>query len=163
MSSETFHCDPQGSTPSRQRRASQPEASLAGVMATSLWKRRQQVPKPRISLEIFLLLEPSLSSERGQHRRDRPMAMGSSVRPGSWSGAEVGDGSPGNLRDPAHAHVRASRHLGQSAEQVPRLGSVLHRSGSAMRRARTPEGSRGARKRTNKRPGLREREVVAPS
>src|SRR5262249_24162125 len=35
-----------GSTPSRQRRASQPEVSLAGMVATSFLKRRQQVSKP---------------------------------------------------------------------------------------------------------------------
>lgn len=41
------------------------------LTATSFWKRRQQVPKPRISLEMLHLLEPSLSFERGQHRRNR--------------------------------------------------------------------------------------------
>ena len=57
--------------PPGKGRAGQPEASLAGAAATSLLKRRQQVPKPRISLEMVLLLEPSLSFERGQYRRDR--------------------------------------------------------------------------------------------
>ena len=47
MESETFRSDPEGSTPSRQRRASQPEASLAWMVATPFLKRRQQVLKPR--------------------------------------------------------------------------------------------------------------------
>jgi hypothetical protein len=34
-------------------------------------KRRQQVPKPRGSPDIFITLKPSPSLERGQHRRDR--------------------------------------------------------------------------------------------
>src|SRR4051812_27358877 len=46
-------------------------ASLAGVVVTPLLKRRQQVLKPRNSLEMLLMLKPSLSFERGQHRRDR--------------------------------------------------------------------------------------------
>ena len=50
--SETFHCDPVGSTPSRQRRASQPEVRLAWVVATSLVKRRQPVLKPRGSPDM---------------------------------------------------------------------------------------------------------------
>jgi hypothetical protein len=45
--SETFHCDPAGSTPARQRPVSQPEASLAWAAATPFVKRRQQVLKPR--------------------------------------------------------------------------------------------------------------------
>ena len=47
ISIPTFHRGSEGSTPSRQRRASQPEASLAGMVATSFSKRRQQVLKPR--------------------------------------------------------------------------------------------------------------------
>jgi hypothetical protein len=42
-----LHCGPEGSTPSRQRSVSQPEASLAWAAATPFVKRRQQVPKPR--------------------------------------------------------------------------------------------------------------------
>src|SRR5262245_27018894 len=69
-------------TPSRQRRASQPEASLAWAVATSPMKRRQQVLKPRGSLDIDVMLEPLLFSEQGQHRSDR-YGEGWSVRPGS--------------------------------------------------------------------------------
>ena len=57
---KTFYSDPEGSTPSRKRRASQPEASFAGVVATSLLKRRQQVLKPRGSPEISITLKPLL-------------------------------------------------------------------------------------------------------
>ena len=142
---ETFRRDPEGSTPSRQRRASQPEASLAGVAATSLLKRRQQVLKPRVSLEMFLLLEPSLSFERGQHRRHRH-GQGSSVRPGSWSGAEAQDGSPGNLRDPARVHARASRHLGSRLNKCPGPGRSSTDAGALIgeheqRRDRVVPGS----------------------
>jgi hypothetical protein len=55
--SEAFHRGPAGSIPSRQRRASQPEASLAGMVATSFSKRRQQVLKPRGSPDIVLHAE----------------------------------------------------------------------------------------------------------
>jgi hypothetical protein len=52
---ETFHCDPVGSTPIRQRFASQPEASLAGAVATSLLKRGQRALKTA----VVHTLEPS--------------------------------------------------------------------------------------------------------
>jgi len=65
-------------------------------VATPFVKRRQQVAKPRDSLEIMLALKPSLWVERGQHRRYRH-GEGSVVRPGSWTGAKLRDGSPGNL------------------------------------------------------------------
>ena len=42
---------------------------------------------------------------------------GSSVRPGSKNGAKARDGSPGNLGDPAHVHVRANRQIGSPVEQ----------------------------------------------
>ena len=38
---------------------------------------------------------------------------GSSIRPGSWTEAKAQEGSPGNLGDPAHVHVRASRQSGR--------------------------------------------------
>ena len=41
------------------------------MAATPFLKRRQQVLKPRNSLDMLLMLKPSLSFERGQHRRDR--------------------------------------------------------------------------------------------
>ena len=86
------------------------------AVATPLLKRRQQVFKPRGSLDINVPLEPLLSGWQGQHRRDR-YGKGSSVRPGSWTGAKAQDGSPGNLRDPTHVHARARRQIGSPAEQ----------------------------------------------
>src|SRR5512145_1294439 len=68
---ETFHSDPEGSTLSRQRSASQPEASLAWVVATPLVKRRQQVLQPRDSPDIDVTLKPLPSCWQGQHRWDR--------------------------------------------------------------------------------------------
>ena len=91
------------------------------------------------------------------------MAMVSSVRPGSWTGAEARDGSPGNLRDPARVHARVRRQLGSRLNKCPGPVRSSTGSGALMRRARTSEGARGARKRTNKRPGMRDRDVVAPS
>jgi hypothetical protein len=118
---ETFQRDPVGSTPTRQRSASQPEASLAGVVATSLLKRRQQVLKPRDGPDIIVMLKPSLPKRRGQHRRHRLYCNGkvSLVWPGSWTGAKAQDGSPGNLRD------RAAR-------------LVVHSSGCKSRQRRGP-------------------------
>ena len=68
---ETFHRDPEGSTPSRQRRASQPEASLAWAVATPFVKRRQQMLKLRGGLEITQTPEPSSRELRGQHWQNR--------------------------------------------------------------------------------------------
>ena len=101
------------------------------MAATPFLKRRQQVLKPRNSLDMLLMLKPSLSFERGQHD-ETASGEGSSVRPGSWSGAKAQDGSPGNLRNPAHVHTRA---LGtrQPAEHVPGPVPVLHRHGSAVK------------------------------
>jgi hypothetical protein len=74
------------------------------AVATPSLKRRQQVLKPRGSLEIDVTLEPLLFCKQGQHRRDR-YGKGPSVRPGSQTGARAQDGSPGNLRDPIHVHA----------------------------------------------------------
>src|SRR5580700_8323870 len=82
-------------------------------------KRRQQVLKPRDSPEITDTLKPSLSAKRGQHRRDRQIGEGSSIRPGSWNEAKAQDGSPGNLGDPAHVHVRARRQSGRRLSSDP--------------------------------------------
>ena len=76
-------------------------------------KCRQQVLKPRDSPEILIKLKPSSSLERGQYRRNRQLGEGASVRPGSQTGAKAQDGSPGNLRDPAHVHVGANRQSGR--------------------------------------------------
>jgi hypothetical protein len=89
------------------------------VVATPFLKRRQQVLKPRDSPEITDTLKPSLSAKRGQHRRDRQIGEGSSIRPGSWNEAKAQDGSPGNLGDPAHVHVQANRQIGSPVKQRP--------------------------------------------
>src|SRR5208283_15854 len=51
--------------------ARQPEASLAWETATSLVKRRQQMLKPCVSLEIEYPLGPSVWVSRGRCRQDR--------------------------------------------------------------------------------------------
>src|ERR1700757_946932 len=51
--------------------ARQPEASLAWAAATLLVKRRQQVPKPCVSLDIMIALKPSACWDRGQQRCGR--------------------------------------------------------------------------------------------
>src|SRR5215468_5536395 len=99
---ETFHSGPEGSTPSRQRPASQPEASLAWAVATSPMKRRQQVPKPRGSPDIFITLKPSPSLERGQHRRDRHWRG----TVGSAGVAERGKGTGWVAWEPEMSHSR---------------------------------------------------------
>ena len=48
--------------------------SLVAV-ATSSLKRRQQVPKPRGSLDIYTTLEPLLSQQQGQHLTRPLLAM----------------------------------------------------------------------------------------
>src|SRR6202158_1219415 len=101
------------------------------MVATPFLKRRQQVLKPRDSPEILIKPKPSSSLERGQYRRNRQLGEGSSVRPGSQTGAKAQDGSPGNLRDPAHVHVRASRQLGRRLNMDPGPEGTLRTSGSA--------------------------------
>jgi hypothetical protein len=71
--------------------------------------------------------------------------MGLSVRPGSWTGAEAQDGSSGNLRDPARVHTQASRHLGSRLNTCPGPHRSSTDAGAPTRRARTSEGSCGAR------------------
>ena len=61
---------------------------------------------------------------------------GSSVRPGSWTGAKAQDGSPGNLGDPAHVHVRASRQSGRRLNNDPSLEGTLNLSGAQAHAAR---------------------------
>jgi hypothetical protein len=121
-------------------------------MATPFVKRRQQVLKPRGSPEIQDTLKPSLSKERGQHRRDRQIGEESVVRPGSLSEAKAQDGSPGNLGDPTHVHVRVSRQSGRRLNIDPGPEGTLRPSGSASasRETRTEEGSVGPGSETNK-------------
>jgi hypothetical protein len=122
------------------------------MVATPFLKRRQQVLKPRDSPEILIKPKPSSSLERGQYRRNRQLGEGSSVRPGSQTGAKAQDGSPGNLRDPAHVHVRASRQLGRRLNMDPGPEGTLRPSGSASAscETRTEEGSVDPGSETNK-------------
>ena len=121
-------------------------------MATPLLKRRQQVLKPRDSPEMANTLKPSLWKERGQHRRNRQIGEGASVRPGSWNEAKAQDGSPGNLGYPAHVHVRANRQSGRRLNIDPGPEGTLRPSGSASAscETRTEEGSVGPGSETNK-------------
>src|ERR1700675_5072033 len=68
---------------------------------------------------------------------------GSSIRPGSWTEAKAQDGSPGNLGDPAHAHVRTSRQSGRRLNMDPGPEGTLRPSGSASAscETQTEEGS----------------------
>ena len=90
--------------------ARQPEASLAWAAVTPLVKRRQRMPKPcvepryHVHAEAFGVLGPGAAST------GPTMARSCRSRPGSWSRAKAWDGSPGNLRDPARAHVQTSRN-----------------------------------------------------
>ena len=67
---ETFRSGPEGSTPSRQRLASQPEVSLAWAEATLFVKRRQRVlklciwPRNHVTAGAFVLLGAGAASRR---------------------------------------------------------------------------------------------------
>ena len=74
-------------------------------------------------------LKPSLSQKWGQHRCDR-QGKGTSVRPGSRSGAKTRDGSPGDLRDPIGVHV-SEPELRVAGIQDPGPGGDLRPSRSA--------------------------------
>src|SRR6516165_2274993 len=52
-----------------------------------------------------IVRSPRRHGRRGQHRCDR-QGKGTSVRPGSRSGAKTRDGSPGDLRDPTGVRVK---------------------------------------------------------
>src|SRR5208282_819202 len=67
----------------------------------------------------------------------RQRGEGSSVRPGSESGAKARDGSPGNLGGPAHVHVQANRQIGSPVEQLTLARKTLQPSGSASCETRT--------------------------
>src|SRR6202049_5268005 len=122
------------------------------MVATPFVERRQQVLKPRDSPEITDTLKPSLSAKRGQHRRDRQIGEGSLIRPGSWNEAKAQDGPPGNLGDPAHVHVRASRQSGRRLNNDPGPEGTLRPSGSASAscETRNEEGSVDPGSETNK-------------
>jgi len=145
--SETFHRDPEGSTPSRQRSASQPEASLAWVVATSFVKRRQQVLKPRGSPDMTTL-KPLLSKGQGQHRRDRHWRG----FVGSAGVLDRGKGTGWIVWEPERSRSRpreSAPAMGSPAEQRswPEAAPLSARE-RWHQRARTKEESRGPRKRT---------------
>ena len=102
--------------------ARQPEASLAWATATALVKRRQRVLKPCGSLEIMETPKPSPCWAGGSIGKAAMARI--PVRPGSESRAKVREGSPGNLRDPACARVKAAGY-GAPAEQCSRPGDCL--------------------------------------
>jgi hypothetical protein len=64
--------------------------------------------------------------------RDHLLSATSLIRPGSWNEAKAWDGSPGNLRDPAHAHARASRQSGRRLNMDPGPEGPLRPSGRRM-------------------------------
>jgi hypothetical protein len=80
-------------------------------------KLRDRAPKSPLS-EAFVV-----PLSRGQHRCDR-QGKGTSVRPGSKSGAKAQDGSPGYLRDPIGVHVKSSA-LRATDSQMPGPGGGL--------------------------------------
>ena len=122
------------------------------MVATPFVKRRQQVLKPRDSPEITTKLKPSLSLRVGAASMKPSIGEGSSIRPGSWTEAKAQEGSPGNLGDPAHVHVRASRQSGRRMNIDPGPEGPLRPSGSASAscETRTEEGSVDSGSETNK-------------
>src|SRR5450755_2735495 len=64
------------------------------------------------------------------------IGKGSSIRPGSWTEAKAQEGSPGNLGDPAHVHVRASRQLGRRMNIDPGPEGLLLLPGTRAQAAR---------------------------
>src|SRR5260370_31384413 len=125
------------------------------MVATRFLKRRQQVPKPRDRAPKFINRLPW--EEWGQHRRNRQIGEGASVRPGSKTEAKAQDGSPGNLGDPAHVHVEVNRQSGRRVNNDPGPESSLWPSGSAdCCEPRTDEGSVDPGSEANKRLGVRD-------
>jgi hypothetical protein len=88
--------------------------------------------KPRNSLDMLLMLKPSLSFERGQHRRDRQWRG----IVGSAGVLERGKGTGRIAWEPERSRSRPHESkpaLGQPAEHVPGPVLVLHRHGSAVK------------------------------
>jgi hypothetical protein len=83
---ETFRSSPGGSTPSRQRLASQPEVSLAWAEATLFVKRRQRVLKPciwprnHVNAGAFVLLGAGAASRGPLWARSTRSGRGLGVR-----------------------------------------------------------------------------------
>jgi hypothetical protein len=83
---ETFRSSPEGSTPSRQRLASQPEVSLAWAEATLFVKRRQRMLKPciwprnHVIAGAFVVLGAGAASRRPLSAR----SSGSGRGLGAW-------------------------------------------------------------------------------
>jgi hypothetical protein len=88
------------------------------VAATPFLKRRQQVLKPRNSLDMLLMLKPSLSFERRQHRRNRQWRG----IVGSAGVLERGKGTGRIAWEPERSRSRPHESkpaLGQPAEHLP--------------------------------------------
>src|SRR5499427_10939741 len=90
--------------------------------------------------------------KRGQHRCDR-QGKGTSVRPGSRSGAKAQDGSPGDLRDPTGVHVKQPE-LRAAGTQSPGQEGGLHSSRNATANTKK-EDHVGGGSEQNKRPPAR--------
>jgi hypothetical protein len=148
---ETFRCSPEGSTPSRQRLASQPEVSLAWAEASLFVKHRQRVlklcswPRNHVNAGAFVL------SGCGGSIEGPLMARSVSIRPGSWSMAEVRDGLPGNLRSPVLS-AQESRNGGRRRRNAPGLEGPPPVRQERASDSRIEGGKRGNWKRNHKRP-----------
>ena len=125
--------------------ARQPEASLAWPSATAVVKRRQRVMKRRCKPRYHdFLTMPSACWVRGQYLTCRNR-RGRRDRPGSWTAAKSQDGSPGNLRDPAHAHTGKAGTGAPADTKAPGPTAALPAGGSATANTNTqgrvdPEG-----------------------
>jgi len=86
-------------------------------------------------------LKPSLSQKWGQHRCDR-QGKGTSVRPGSRSGAKTRDGSPGDLRDPIGVHVSEPELRGWPASKTRGREGTSAPPGARRRLGRNGEHKR---------------------
>ena len=95
------------------------------VVATPLLKRRQQVLKPRGSLDIYMTLEPLLSQQQGQHLTRPLLAMERRSGRGLGTGQRHRMGRLGTSDVPSQAQ-RARLFL--SARTGVKLGYEMYRA-----------------------------------
>ena len=138
--------EPSERTSPQDLQASAPEVriglSRAGVTGVRKAVRMQHGGEDALVaavIDCFVDLDPA---QKGVHMSRFPelfeeaidetvIGEGSSVRPGSWTGAKARDGLSGNLRDPTRVHASARRHWDRRLNNDPGPMRPLYPPGSA--------------------------------
>ena len=131
MKTETFRSDPEGSTPSRQRRSPPAGSEPCAGAVTFFAKRRQRMPKPGVEPRNALHAGAFGFATPGAASSEPQMARFWRSDRGLRAGQRHGMGGQGTREIPHASMTRKNRSEGTPVEQSSWPVGVLHAIGSA--------------------------------